>query len=93
MKQPRFYCNNSEISSKGLKSSSSLGPKIWELLPLEIRETETFLQFKANIKKWNPQSCPCRSCIICLLNVGYIEANKQRKRLSFLSWISLSNES
>ena len=32
---------------KGLESLSYLGPKGWELLPLEIKETETLLQFKA----------------------------------------------
>ena len=39
---------------KGLGSLSYLGPNIWELLPLEIKETETFSQFKAKIRKWNP---------------------------------------
>ena len=39
---------------KDLESLSYLGPKILELLPLEIKETETLLQFKAKIKKWNP---------------------------------------
>ena len=57
---------------KGLESLSYLGPKIWELLPLEIKETETFSQFKAKIKKWNPKNCPCRLCKIYLQNVGFI---------------------
>ena len=57
---------------KGLESLSYLGPKIWELLPLEIKETETFSQFKAKIKKWNPENCPCRLCKIYLQNVGFI---------------------
>ena len=47
---------------KGLESLSYLGRKIWELLPLDIKETETLLKFKAKIKKWNPQNCPCRLC-------------------------------
>ena len=57
---------------KGLESLSYLGPKIWELLPLEIKESETLLQFKAKIKKWNPQNRPCRLCKIYLQNVGFI---------------------
>ena len=57
---------------KGLESLSYVGPKIWELLPLEIKETENFLQFKTKIKKWNPQNCPCRLCKIYLQNVGFI---------------------
>ena len=34
---------------KGLESLSYRGPKIWELLPLEIKETETLSRFKAEI--------------------------------------------
>ena len=41
---------------KGLESLSYLGPKIWELLPLEIKETETFSQFKAKTKCGIPKT-------------------------------------
>ena len=41
---------------KGLESLSCLGPEIWKLSPLEIKQTETFSQFKAKIKKWNPKT-------------------------------------
>ena len=57
---------------KGLESLSCLGPKIWKSPPLEIKETETFSQFKAKIKKWNPQNCRCRLYKIYLQNVGFI---------------------
>ena len=57
---------------KALERLSYLGPKIWELLPLEIKETETFSQLKAKIKKLNPENCPCRLCKIYLQNVGFI---------------------
>ena len=39
---------------KDLESLSYLGPKICKILPLEIKWTDTFSQFKAKIKKWNP---------------------------------------
>ena len=57
---------------KGLESLSYLGPKILKLLPLEIKEPETFSQSKAKIKKWNPENCPCRLCKIFLQNVEFI---------------------
>ena len=57
---------------KGLESLSYLGPKIWELLPLEIKETETFSQFKSKTKKGNSQNCPCRLWEIYLQNIGFI---------------------
>ena len=78
---------------KGLESLRHLRPKIWELLRLEIKETETFSQFKAKTKKWNLQIFRCCICKIYLQNVGFNQVNKQRKHLSFLSWISLSNKS
>ena len=47
---------------KVLESLSYFDPKIWELLPLQIKETETFSQFKAKIKKWNPQNFAKYTC-------------------------------
>ena len=54
---------------KGFESLSYLDQKIWKLLPLDIKEPETFFQLKAKIKKWNSQNCPCRLCKIYLQNV------------------------
>ena len=42
------------------------------LSQVEVKETETSLQFKAKIKKWDPQNCPCHLCKIYLQNVGFI---------------------
>ena len=35
----------------GIKSISSLAPKIWEILPNEIKDLDNFQIFKAKIKK------------------------------------------
>ena len=48
---PDFAVPTVKTVHKGLESLSYLGPKIQELLPVEIKETETFSQFKAKIKK------------------------------------------
>ena len=69
---PRFAVTIVKSVHKDLESLSYLGPKIWELLSLEVKETETLLQFKAKIKTWNPQSCPCYLCRTYLQNVGFI---------------------
>ena len=55
----------------GSESLSSLGPKIWELVPLEMREINS-LKFKEEIKKWEPKNCPCRLCKKFIQHVGYI---------------------
>ena len=37
-----------------------LGPKIWQLVPREIREITSLDLFIQKIKKWIPQNSPCR---------------------------------
>ena len=55
----------------GTKSISSLAPKIWEVLPNEIKDSDTLQIFKAKIKKWVPVQCTCRLCKIYLPQVNY----------------------
>ena len=56
----------------GTESISSLAPKIWEILPNEIKDSDTLQIFKAKIKKWVPAEWPCRLCKIYLPQVGFI---------------------
>ena len=65
--QPRIKSVN-----HGSGSLSSLGPKIWELVPLEMREINSLLKFKEEIKKWEPKNCPCGLCKKFIQHVGYI---------------------
>ena len=65
--QPRIKSGN-----HGSESLSSLGPKIWELVPLEMREINSLLKFKEEIKKWEPKNYPCRLCKKFIQHVGYI---------------------
>ena len=46
----------------GLESIRYMGPKIWESIPANIKEVDTIECFKSGIKKWKPESCPCRLC-------------------------------
>ena len=56
----------------GTESISSLAPKIREILPNEIKDSDTLQIFKAKTKKWVPVECPCRLCKIFLPQVGFI---------------------
>ena len=56
----------------GTESLSFLGPKIWELVPEDIKQSESLEIFKNKIKKWVPLKCPCRLCRIYLQNIGFI---------------------
>ena len=57
----------------GTESLSFLGPKIWELVPSEIKQSESLETFKRRIKKWIAFQCPCRLYQIYLPGVGFIQ--------------------
>ena len=42
----------------GTDSIKYLGPKIWELIPDEIKELESLWGVKRATKLWKPTSCP-----------------------------------
>ena len=48
------------------------GPKIWELLPTEIKEAKSLIEFKTKIKCWKPEGCTCRLCKTYIFNLGFI---------------------
>ena len=49
-----------KLVHKSLESLRFLGPKYWEIMPVETKQTRSLLEFKAKIKNWNPKCCPCR---------------------------------
>ena len=56
----------------GTESVSFLAPKIWDILPKEIKDSRTLNAFKTKIKKWVPRECPCRICKTYVPQVGFI---------------------
>ena len=46
----------------GTETLSFLGPNIWGLVPLELKQLESFEVFKLKIKKWITFEYPCRLC-------------------------------
>ena len=43
-----------------------------EIIPIHAKELDTIDKFKIAIRKWKPESCPCRICEVYLQNIGYI---------------------
>ena len=48
------------------------GPRIWELIPIEIKELVSLNGFKKAIKKWKLVTCLCRLCTTYIYHVGFI---------------------
>ena len=61
----------------GTESISLLAPKIWELIPSDIRSANSLGIFKEKIKLWSTDDkCPCRLCKTYNGNVGFIYLKK-----------------
>ena len=56
----------------GTESISFFVPKIWEILPNKLKDSDTLQIFKAKIKESIPVECPCRLSKIYLPQVGFI---------------------
>ena len=52
----------------GIETASSIGPKLWDKAPTEIKNSKPLEGFKARIKSWVPKNCPCKICKL----VGYL---------------------
>ena len=56
----------------GTETLRSLGPKIWNILPSNIKLSTNLFMFKTNIKSWIPNNCPCRLCKPYIEGLGFM---------------------
>ena len=57
-----FAMPNVKSVFHGSESISYLGPKIWGIIPLELKEFTGVVAFIKGIKEWKPKNCQCRLC-------------------------------
>ena len=67
-----FKRTNVRTVTYGENSISHLGPKIWDLVPAEMKSLDSLSQFKTAIKGWKTGNCPCRICKTYISQVGFI---------------------
>jgi len=58
--------------NKGLETIRYRGPKTWELVPKEIKDSSSLFAFKSKIKDWKPSGCTCRLCKTYVPDLGYL---------------------
>ena len=73
-----------------LYTVSFLAPKIWDILPKDMKDSESLDIFKRKIKKWIPSECPCRLCKTYVPQVGFIWVVKIKDTYHLLSWRQLA---
>ena len=57
--QTDFQLGSVKTVNCGLRALRYLGPKIWNIVPFEIKNSETLAQFKMKIKSWKPAHWLC----------------------------------
>ena len=75
-RHPEFASRTINTVHYGSESRSSLGPKICEMLPLDLKNSDSLDSFKSGIKNWRPQECPCRLCKRYIHQVGFTQISK-----------------
>ena len=60
----------------GTETVSFLAPKIWYILPKNLKDSESLDTFKRKIKKFIPLECPSRLCKTYVPQVGLISVVK-----------------
>ena len=56
----------------GSEIISYFGAKIWDILPLMLKEVLSVDAFKKRIKEWKPKNCSCRLRKKYIPNFGFI---------------------
>ena len=73
LRRPReFYTRPIRTVHYGTESIGFLAPKIWDIVPDNIKVSSTIIEFKRKIKGWIPTNCPCRLRRTFIPNLGFI---------------------
>ena len=56
----------------GIETASFVGPRIWNSIPLKIKESTSCQIFKSKTKSWTPKKCPCKLCKNYFQHLGYL---------------------
>ena len=68
-----FYnCVNPKTTKYGLDTLRSFGPKVWDMIPTELKNIKSLPIFKKEIRKWTPANCPCKLCRDFIPHLGYL---------------------
>ena len=70
--QSKFLTPSVNTESKGKNSIRYLGPVIWRSIPIKLRNIETLIIFKKQIRKWKPINCPCKLCQDFVNDLGFV---------------------
>ena len=57
----------------GVRSLKSFAPKIWNIVPIDIGNSDSLSEFTTKIKSLKPVTCPYNLCRTFVGQVGHID--------------------
>ena len=57
----------------GTETVTYRGPKTWDMVPQDIKDSVSLAEFKSKIKLWEPNGCTCRLCKTFIPQLGFID--------------------
>ena len=67
-----FRSRKIRTTKYGIETPSHFGHKIRNLVSNEYKTIESLADFKAKIKPWVPENCPCRLCKTYIHQIGFV---------------------
>ena len=67
-----FQSSNVRTVFNGTETISFRGPKIWAVVPDDIKNSKTLMEFKRKIRNWEPVGCTCRLCKTFVNDLGFL---------------------
>ena len=63
LRNPYTYVQRNPHTTRfGINSLSFYAPKVWNILPPNLKSISNVAKFKTAVKKWTPENCSCRLC-------------------------------
>ena len=70
-KEAKFKSRNANTVRYGIETASFVAPRIRSSIPRSYKECSSVNEFKAKIKCWYPENCPCKLCKNYIYQIGY----------------------
>ena len=71
-KETTLYAEMLKTTHYGIQSIKYLAPKIWDLVPDQVKHVGSLTKVKHLSKFWSPSNCLCRLCKTYIAQVGFI---------------------
>ena len=77
-REKEFRTRNVKKVSYGTETLAYLAPKIWSMVPSEMKFFSLSI-FTKKIRNWKPDKCPCRLCKLYIKDLGFVNITSQVK--------------